>query len=343
MPELKNDVLINVDNLKKYFPIRKGLFRRISGYKKAVDGVNFFIREGETLGLVGESGCGKTTTGRSVIRLIEPTEGSIKFRKSNGQVRDLMNMEKNELKEARKEIQMIFQDPFSSLNPRKSIFDIVSDPLKVYNIGDKQERVADMLERVGLSPNVMNRYPHAFSGGQRQRVGVARSLILNPKLIIADEPVSALDVSVQAQVINLLEDLQQEMKLTFLIIAHDLSLIEYICDRVMVMYLGKIVEMSSSDDIYTSPNHPYSEALLSAIPDPDPDFHSERISLEGVVPDPADPPSGCNFHTRCSYSTSICEREEPELKEIQDNRFVACHLAEELSLTGYAEKGEAAN
>ena len=339
----KEDALLEVENLKKYFPIREGVFQRVTRYIKAVDGVDFFINEEETLGLVGESGCGKSTTGRSIIKLFEPTAGSIRFRSEHyGRMVDLNQLSKKEMKEIRKEIQIVFQDPFSSLDSRMSVRDVIAEGFKIHNIGDRRERserVEDLLNRVGLSSYQMNRYPHEFSGGQRQRIGVARALALNPNLIICDEPVSALDVSVQAQVLNLFQDLQDEFSFSYLFIAHDLSVIEHISDRVMVMYLGKIVEMAESDSLYKKPLHPYTEALMQAIPTPDANVSTTRVPLEGEVPDPSDPPSGCNFHPRCPYAKDKCSQEEPALNEMGDNdRYVACHFADTLDLSGYEDK-----
>ncbi len=335
----KNKVILEVENLKKYFPVRAGLFKKVVGHVKAVDTVDFFIREGETLGLVGESGCGKSTTGKCIIKLHKPTAGSIRYQ-NDGKMIDLLKVEKEELKELRKDIQIIFQDPFSSLDSRMSVRDIIAEPLKIHKIGnrgERTERVKELLERVGLSSYQMNRYPHEFSGGQRQRIGVARALALNPKLIICDEPVSALDVSVQAQVLNLLSDLQKELNLTYLFIAHDLSVVEHISDRVMVMYLGKIVEMADADSIYSNPRHPYTEALLQAIPVADPRSKAIRLPLEGTVPNPANPPTGCNFNTRCPYVKDKCSREEPQLFELEKNsdHYVSCHYAQKLNLSGY--------
>ena len=337
----RNSPLLKIENLRKYFPIRKGIFQRISGQVKAVDGVDFFIREGETLGLVGESGCGKSTTGRCINRLIEPTDGRISVLHDE-RLLDVTAAENEELKSIRRNIQIIFQDPFSSLDPRMSIRDIIAEPLRVNKNGNRKEqtdRVEELLELVGLDRHGMNRYPHEFSGGQRQRIGVARALALNPKLIICDEPVSALDVSVQAQVLNLLEDLQDELNLTYLFIAHDLSVVEHISDRVMVMYLGKIVEIAESQDIYQTPQHPYTEALLKSIPVGDPRSGRKRLPLGGDVPNPADPPTGCNFHPRCPYAQDRCQQEEPHLVPLSDKpeHFVSCHFAEELKLAGYEE------
>jgi oligopeptide/dipeptide ABC transporter ATP-binding protein len=334
--ESKAPILLEVKGLKKHFPIRKGFFRRVAGYGRAVDGVNFFIREGETLGLVGESGCGKTTTGRTILRAYEPTAGEVWFR-TNGEMINVFQVPKNEMKALRREMQIIFQDPFSSLNPRMTVMDIVSEPLRIHGIAKGAElksRVRELLEAVGLKAQHMNRYPYAFSGGQRQRIGVARALALRPKLIICDEPVSALDVSVQAQTLNLLEDLQKEFGLTYLFVAHDLSVVEHISSRVAVMYLGAIVELASAEELYDNPLHPYTEALLSAVPRTDPDHVSQRIVLEGDVPSPAKPPSGCKFHPRCRYSQDVCETEAPEWRELSDDHWVACHRADELSLVG---------
>ncbi|RIK51650.1 MAG: peptide ABC transporter ATP-binding protein, partial [Chloroflexi bacterium] len=318
---------------------------QVVGHVKAVDGVNFFIRPGETLGLVGESGCGKTTTGRAIIRAYQPTAGEILYRRKDGTVVDLVAKNNQELKYYHREIRMIFQDPFSSLNPRMPVLEIVGEPLKVNGIAkgkEMEDRVATLLRRVGLRPEYMRRYPHAFSGGERQRIGIARALALNPRLVLCDEAVSALDVSVRAQILNLLEDLQSELDLTYLFIAHDLSVVEYICDRVAVMYVGKLVELAATDELYANPQHPYTEALLSAVPQPDPALRArkQRIVLEGEVPDPANPPSGCFFHPRCPYSDGArCVNEEPALREISPDHYAACHYSETLHLRGVVAPG----
>jgi peptide/nickel transport system ATP-binding protein len=329
-------VLLEVRDLKKYFPIQHGLMRRVVGHVKAVDGVSFSIKEGETVGLVGESGSGKTTTGRLILRASQPTEGQVLFR-HNGSLVDLTPLSRRALKPYRKELQVIFQDPYSSLDPRMTVFDIVSEPLVIHRAArgaELRSRVRELLELVGLRAQHMNRFPHAFSGGQRQRIGIARALALRPRLVVCDEPVSALDVSIQAQVLNLLKDLQQEFQLAYLFIAHDLSVVEHISDRVAVMYLGKIVELAASEELYRDPKHPYTEALLSAIPKSSPRQHKQRIVLPGDVPNPANPPPGCAFHTRCRYAEEVCKTETPPLVEAQPGHFAACHFANQLPLAG---------
>lgn len=335
----KDNILLDVKDLKMYFPIKRGFLQRIVGYVKAVDGVDFNVRSGETLALVGESGCGKTTIGRCVVRAYEPTGGEVLYRDHVGKVIDLTRLDNRELKPYRRELRMVFQDPHSSLNPRMTVMDIVGDPLKIHKLAEGQEledRVADLLRRVGLRPEYMRRYPHAFSGGQRQRIGIARALALDPRLLVADEAVSALDVSVQAQILNLLQELQTEFDLTYIFISHDLSVVEYVADRVAVMYVGKLVELGETEELYRHPKHPYTEALLSAVPKPDPRLRSKRIILEGDVPDPANPPSGCYFHPRCRYAEDRCKTETPPLRDIGQGRLVACHFAEELDLNGIA-------
>ncbi len=342
---MRSDAMLEVQDLKMHFPVYGGFIRRVVRYVKAVDGVNLFIRPGETLGLVGESGCGKTTTGRCIIRAYKPLDGRILYRREEGNVVDLASLDDQSLRPYHREIRLIFQDPYSSLNPRMPVVDLVGEPMKVNKIARGQEledRVADLLRRVGLRPEYMKRYPHAFSGGERQRIGIARALSLNPRLVICDEAVSALDVSVRAQILNLLEDLQAEFHLTYLFIAHDLSVVEYICNRVAVMYVGKLVELASTDELFAQPQHPYTEALLSAVPQPDPLIRDQkqRIVLEGEVPDPANPPSGCYFHPRCRYSDGArCTNETPTLRETTPLHFVACHYAEELSLRGVVAPG----
>jgi peptide/nickel transport system ATP-binding protein len=337
-------LLLELKDLKMHFPIRKGLLRRTVGHIKAVDGLDLQIYEGETLGLVGESGCGKTTTGRCIVRIYEPTSGQILYYE-NGKPIDLSHLTETQLRPFQQQIRMIFQDPYSSLDPRMPVLEIVGEPLK-NNRGMRgqqlKEQVAQLLARVGLRPEYMHRYPHAFSGGERQRIGIARALALYPRLVVCDEAVSALDVSVRAQIMNLLRDLQQEYKLTYLFIAHDLSVVEYLCDRVAVMYVGKLVELADTEELYTHPLHPYTEALLSAVPKPDPLLRdrTRRIILEGDLPDPANPPTGCYFHTRCRYSDGQrCVREEPSLRAVRSGHMVACHYAEELSLRGVVADG----
>jgi oligopeptide/dipeptide ABC transporter ATP-binding protein len=318
------ELLVESRDLKKYFPISKGLFGQNKSYVRAVDGVSLSIRKGETLGLVGESGCGKSTTGRMMMRLLAPTEGEIWF---NGQ--DISKLNEKQLREVRKDFQMIFQDPYASLNPRMTVGEIIAEPLIVHNMMAKKERdkrVHELLEYVGLTHYHANRYAHEFSGGQRQRIGIARALSVNPKLIVADEPVSALDVSIQSQVLNLMQDLQKELGLTYLFISHDLSVVEHISDRVGVMYLGKIVEIAQKESLYENPLHPYTKALMSAVPVANPRMKRERIILEGDIPSPSNPPTGCTFHPRCRSCMDICKTTVPELKEIEPGHFSACHL-----------------
>ncbi|MCB0157984.1 MAG: dipeptide ABC transporter ATP-binding protein [Caldilineaceae bacterium] len=326
----RGDLLLKVDGLKMHFPITKGIiFQREVGAIKAVDGVTFDLYKGETLGLVGESGCGKSTTGRAILQLYRPTDGHVVF-----EGKDLTQTKGEDLRKMRRRMQMIFQDPYASLNPRMTVGSIISEPLEVHGIGkskkERQERVQELLKTVGLNPYFVNRYPHEFSGGQRQRIGVARALAVNPSFIVADEPISALDVSIQAQIINLLEDLQEELDLTYLFIAHDLSVVRHISDRIAVMYLGKIVELATRDDLYAEPKHPYTQALLSAVPIPDPVIESERkrIILEGDVPSPANPPQGCNFCTRCPRVMDICREKEPPFKDYGGGHYAACWLYE---------------
>ncbi len=323
-----NDILLTIEDLKMHFPIYKGVIRRQVGAVHAVDGVSFSIKRGETLGLVGESGCGKSTTGRTILQLYKPTAGSVHF---DGV--DLVHLKGEELRGMRRKMQMIFQDPYASLNPRMSVGDIIGEPLMVHNVSNAkeiQERVEHLLRLVKMEPSFVNRYPHEFSGGQRQRIGVARALALQPSFIICDEPISALDVSIQAQVVNLLEELQEQFNLTYLFIAHDLSMVRHISNRVAVMYLGVIVELADRDALYNTPLHPYTQALLSAVPIPDPvaDAKRKRVILEGDVPSPVNPPSGCRFRTRCPIAEAICAEERPAFREIMPDHFVACHFAE---------------
>ncbi len=321
------ETLIRVEHLTKHFPIYKGLiFQKQIGAVQAVDDVSFFIRKGETLGLVGESGCGKSTTGRTLLRLHEPTSGKIFYKD-----KDITELPADEMRALRRNLQIIFQDPYASLDPRMTIGGIISEPLEIHNIGtpkERQERVQELLQLVGLSPYFINRYPHEFSGGQRQRIGIARALALQPEFIVCDEPISALDVSIQAQVVNLLEELQEKFGLTYLFIAHDLSMVRHISDRVAVMYLGKVVELAARDELYTNPLHPYSQALLSAVPIPDPvkEASRQRIILEGDVPSPINPPKGCRFHPRCPLADEICRQETPEWREVRPDHWVACHM-----------------
>ena len=336
--------LLEVRNLHMQFPIRRGIFRRTVGFVEAVNDVSFNIQPGETLSLVGESGCGKTTTGRCIVRVYKPTAGQIIYTVEEDESIDLAQLDNRELRPFRREIRMIFQDPFSSLNPRLPIIQIVGEPLRVNRIAsgsELEDRVAFLLQRVGLRPEFLRRYPHAFSGGERQRIGIARALALNPRLIVADEAVSALDVSVQAQILNLLQDLQEEFNLTYLFIAHDLSVVQHISHRVAVMYVGKIVELASTEELFANPQHPYTEALLSAVPKPDPRLRNQgvRIRLEGEVADPGNPPSGCYFHPRCRFARDRCQHEEPAVREVGNGHWVACHFAEELDLRGFESVG----
>ncbi len=336
--------LLEVKGLKKFFPIHKGFLRKVVGYVKAVDDVSFYVREGETLGLVGESGCGKTTAGRTILRLYEPTGGQVlwksKLLAKGGEEEvqvDLAEMDHGEMKLIRREIAMIFQDPINSLNPRMTVGDIIAEPMVIHG-QYQQERseaiIVNLLTRVGLRPDHLRRYPHEFSGGQRQRIGIARALSLNPRLVICDEPVSALDVSIQAQTLNLLQDLQRDFNLAYVFVAHDLSVVQHISNRVAVMYVGKMAEMADAEELYMAPLHPYTEALMSAVPKADPKYQSERIIMQGDVADPSNPPSGCYFHPRCRYAIERCKQETPAFRELKPDHFVACHRAEELKLRG---------
>lgn len=331
--------LLEVKNLRKFFPIQKGFLRRVVGHVRAVDDVSFIVREGETLGLVGESGCGKTTVARCILRAYTPTSGEILFQTTDGPIVDLATLQRQDLRLLRPQIQMIFQDPYASLNPRMTIFDTVGEPLLVSGMKNRQERVErveELLQLVGLRPEYMQRFPHAFSGGQRQRIGIARALALHPRLVVADEPVSALDVSVQAQILNLMLDLQRELGLTYLFIAHNLSVVKHICDRVVVMYVGKIAEMATTQALYETPRHPYTAALMAAVPVPDPRYRSGDVELKGEVPSPANPPSGCYFHPRCPHAVDLCSAQAPVLRETSPGHLVSCHRAEELKLPGVA-------
>lgn len=335
----KAEPLLELKNLKMHFPITRGLLRRTVGHVKAVDGVNLTVHAGETLALVGESGCGKTTLGRCIVRIYEPTAGAINYLEEDGAAVDLASLPVRSMKPYQRSIRMIFQDPYSSLNPRMTVLQIVGEPLKRHNITNNTERedhVAELLRKVGLRPDYIRRYPHAFSGGERQRIGIARALALHPRLVIADEAVSALDVSVQAQILNLLQDLQQEFHLTYLFVAHDLSVVEHVSDRIAVMYVGKLVELGTRAQIFDEPKHPYTEALLSAVPKPDPRLRNTgaRIRLAGDVADPARPPSGCYFHPRCRYSQDKCKVQEPVLADIGRGHHAACHFAQQLQLKG---------
>jgi peptide/nickel transport system ATP-binding protein len=329
--------LLDVRGLRKFFPIAKGVFRRVVGHVRAVDDVSFTVQEGETLGLVGESGCGKTTASRCILRAIDPTAGQVLYRTRGNKIVDLAPMSRAELAPLRRDIQMIFQDPFGSLNPRMTLFDNVGEPLLVNGVRrrrDRMDRVAELLRLVGLRPEFMHRFPHAFSGGQRQRIGIARALATNPRLVVADEPVSALDVSVQAQVLNLLLELQSSLRLTFVFVAHDLSVVRHISDRVAVMYVGQLVELAPTTAVFARPRHPYTAALMRAVPVPDPRVSGADAILIGEVPSPASPPSGCYFHPRCRFAEERCRREAPVLRELGPGHFARCHLAEQLTLGG---------
>jgi len=338
MNEMQDEqILLEVKGLRKHFPIRKGFLQRVVGQVRAVDGIDFSVNRGETFGLVGESGCGKTTASRCIVRALQPSDGEVHFRTDGGAMIDIANLSRDELQPLRRQMQMIFQDPFSSLNPRMTLFDIIGEPLLVNGVANRQERidrVEELLGLVGLRPEFLQRFPHAFSGGQRQRIGIARALALSPSLVVADEPVSALDVSVQAQILNLMLELQNRLGLTYLFVAHDLSVVKHICDRVAVMYVGRVVETAETKELFESPKHPYTEALLSAVPQPDPRMRSQRIILEGEVADPANPPSGCYFHPRCRYAVDVCSEETPQLEEISPGHAVSCHRAHELQLSG---------
>jgi peptide/nickel transport system ATP-binding protein len=329
--------LLELRHLKKHFPIKSGFLKRTVGHVKAVDDVSFAIRQGETLGLVGESGCGKTTLGRCVVRAIPATDGQVLYRAEGGEPVDFLKIGSGEMRRRRKEIQLVFQDPYSSLDPRMTVYDIIAEPLRVNDMGrgfDIDGRVKELASVVGLATSHLKRYPHAFSGGQRQRIGIARAIATSPRLVVADEPVSALDVSVQAQVLNLLKDLQGMFGLTFIFIAHDLSVVEHVSDDVAVMYVGKLVEMAATDELFSSPLHPYTEALMSAVPKPDPRRRMARIILQGEVPSPAHPPPGCTFHPRCRHAQEVCRREIPAFREVTPGHFAACHFAGQLDVKG---------
>ena len=338
-----DNILLDVKGLQKYFPIHKGFLRKVVGHVKAVDDVTFYVRQGETLGLVGESGCGKTTAGRTILRLYEPTGGEVWFKSrllAGGAEEKLINLaglDRAQMKLVRREIAMIFQDPINSLNPRMTVGDIIAEPMVIhgqYHQEESEAIIVNLLTRVGLRPDHLRRYPHEFSGGQRQRIGIARALSLNPRLVICDEPVSALDVSIQAQTLNLLQDLQRDFNLAYIFVAHDLSVVQHISDRVAVMYVGKMAEMADAEQLYMYPLHPYTEALMSSVPKADPKYKSERIIMQGDVADPSNPPSGCYFHPRCRYAKAICKEKAPEFRELKPDHFAACHLAEELTLRG---------
>jgi peptide/nickel transport system ATP-binding protein len=329
--------LLEVKNLTKFFPIQKGFLRRVVGHVRAVDDISFTLNQGETLSLVGESGCGKTTTARCVLRAIDPTGGAILLKAHTGETVDLAGLSESQIRPLRRDMQMIFQDPFSSLNPRMTIFDVIGEPLLVNGVSsrrEQQDRVEQLLKQVGLRPEYMDRFPHAFSGGQRQRIGIARALALNPRFIVADEAVSALDVSVQAQVLNLMMDLQDELGLTYLFVSHDLSVVNQISDRVVVMYVGKIAEVATPQELFSNPKHPYTAALIASLPKVDPRLRQARTPLQGEVANPAKPPSGCYFHPRCPYAIEQCKRESPPLVEVAAGRWVSCHRVHELELVG---------
>ncbi|UYG97100.1 ABC transporter ATP-binding protein [Cytobacillus firmus] len=324
----EKNIILQVDQLKQYFPVKKDSIFKPKTYVKAVDDISFELFEGETLSIVGESGCGKSTTGRAILRLDEPTDGKVLY-----MGKDILTLNKKDMRKLRGDLQVIFQDPFASLNPRQTVKQILNEAMAIQNVVEKskrQERMLELLGYVGLPPEALDRYPHEFSGGQRQRIGIARALAVNPKLIICDEAVSALDVSIQAQILNLLKKLQKQFKLTFLFISHDLSVVRHISDRVMVMYLGKVVEIAEKKEMFDSPLHPYTKALLSSIPVPDPTLKRDRVILKGDVPSPIDPPGGCRFHTRCPFAAEKCKQEEPPLRELVNNHFVSCHFAETL-------------
>jgi peptide/nickel transport system ATP-binding protein len=337
MTSTRKPPLLEVKNLRKYFPIQKGFFKKTLGNVRAVDDVSFYVEEGETLGLVGESGCGKTTTSRCVVRALAPSSGQMLFRTREGQVVDLATLNRAALRPLRPQMQMIFQDPYSSLNPRMNLLEIVGEPLQINGLASRKQRteqVAELLQLVGLRPEYMQRFPHAFSGGQRQRIGIARALSVRPRLVVADEPVSALDVSVQAQILNLLLDLQQRLNLTYIFVAHNLGVVKHICDRVAVMYVGKLVEMAQTSELFHGPRHPYTAALMAAVPVADPRVQSGDTELKGEVPSPANPPAGCYFHPRCPHVADVCRVEPPAFREITPAHFVACHRAEEIKLPG---------